>query len=756
MTSFGNEEIAVEAMKSGALDYIVKSPEAFSEMPRLVERALREWRLLQERKQADGALRVLLERYRQLVENANEAIVVAQDGRLKFVNPMACEITGYPEEELASLPFVDLVYPNDREMVVSLYLKRLKGDPLLDRYVFRILTKGGAIKWVEIGAGLIEWEDQPATLNLLTDITARKQAEEALLESEAKLRSIFRAAPVGIGVDSNRVILEVNETLCRMTGYSRDELIGQEAKLLHPTTEDYDYVGQEKYRQISEKGTGTVETRIRRKDGEIIHVLLSATPIDKKDLKKGVTFTVLDITERKQVEEALRRSEGRFKELYDNAPIGYHEFDAEGRITRVNRTELEMLGYTKEEMLGRNIWDFIVERESEEVVKAKLAAKIPLKHPMERTYRRKDGTDLSVLIQDRLIKDEEGRATGIRTTIQDITERKRVEEALRESEEKYRNLFENAVEGIFRTTPEGRFLIANPALARIYGYDSPEEMIESITDLAGQVYADPEERQAFTRAMEEEGEVKGYELQLKRKDGSGLWVSMNARVVRDEAGEILYYEGLAEDITPRKKSEEKLLESLESLRRAMRTTIQVMVAAVETRDPYTAGHQKRVTDLARALAKELGLDQETIEGIRMAGSIHDLGKISVPAEILSKPTKLTEIEFALIKAHSQYGYEILKDVESPWPLADMVLQHHERMDGSGYPQGLMGEAILLEARILAVADVVESISSHRPYRPGHGIAAALEEIEQNAGVLYDRNVVEACLRLFREKGFRFE
>ncbi len=140
----------------------------------------------------------------------------------------------------------------------------------------------------------------------------------------------------------------------------------------------------------------------------------------------------------------------------------------------------------------------------------------------------------------------------------------------------------------------------------------------------------------------------------------------------------------------------------------------------------------------------------------MAGSIHDLGKISVPAEILSKPTKLTEIEFALIKAHSQYGYEILKAVESPWPLADMVLQHHERMDGSGYPQGLKGEAILLEARILAVADVVESISSHRPYRPGHGIAAALEEIEQNAGVLYDRNVVEACLRLFREKGFVFE
>jgi HD-GYP domain-containing protein (c-di-GMP phosphodiesterase class II) len=255
--------------------------------------------------------------------------------------------------------------------------------------------------------------------------------------------------------------------------------------------------------------------------------------------------------------------------------------------------------------------------------------------------------------------------------------------------------------------------------------------------------------------MEEKGEVKEYELQLKRKDGSLLWVSMNARAVRDKAGKTLYYEGLAVDITARKKSEEKLRESLESLRRAMRTTIQVMVAAVETRDPYTAGHQKRVTELARALAQEMGLPKDTIEGIRMAGSIHDLGKISVPAEILSKPTQLSEPEFALIKTHSQSGYEILKDVESPWPLAEIVLQHHERLDGSGYPQGLKGEAILLEARILAVADVVESISSHRPYRPAYGIAEALKEIEQNAGVLYDREVVEAALRLFRKKGFNF-
>jgi putative nucleotidyltransferase with HDIG domain len=186
------------------------------------------------------------------------------------------------------------------------------------------------------------------------------------------------------------------------------------------------------------------------------------------------------------------------------------------------------------------------------------------------------------------------------------------------------------------------------------------------------------------------------------------------------------------------------------------TTIQVMVSAVEARDPYTSGHQIRSADLARAIAKEMGLPQDKIDGIRMAGSIHDIGKLSIPAEILSKPTKLSDIEFSLIKAHAQRGYEMLRDVESPWPLAQIVYQHHERMDGSGYPRNLKGEEICIEARVLSVADVVEAMASHRPYRPGLGIDAALKEIEKNRGTFYDNTAADACLRLFREKGFKLE
>ena len=213
---------------------------------------------------------------------------------------------------------------------------------------------------------------------------------------------------------------------------------------------------------------------------------------------------------------------------------------------------------------------------------------------------------------------------------------------------------------------------------------------------------------------------------------------------------------LQADIREREHAEEQLQQTLESLRKAVSATVQVMVSAVETRDPYTAGHQLRSANLAQAIATEMGLPQDKIEGIRMAGSIHDIGKLSIPAEILSKPTKLSEIEFSLIKEHARQGYEILKNVESPWPLAEIVRQHHERMDGSGYPRNLKRTEILIEARILAVADVVEAMASHRPYRPGLGIDLALSEIEKNRGIFYDDAVADACLRLFREKGFQLE
>ena len=193
----------------------------------------------------------------------------------------------------------------------------------------------------------------------------------------------------------------------------------------------------------------------------------------------------------------------------------------------------------------------------------------------------------------------------------------------------------------------------------------------------------------------------------------------------------------------------ELTQSLDKLRKAFGGAIQAMSLAIEARDPYTSGHQRRTADLARAIAGEIGLPRDIIDGIRMAGMIHDIGKISVPAEILSKPGEITAYEYGLIKMHPETGYAIIKEIEFPWPIADIVRQHHERIDGSGYPLGLSGDRILIEARILAVADVVDATSSHRPYRPARGIDVALVEITDKSGILYDSDAVDACVRVFQ-------
>jgi HD-GYP domain-containing protein (c-di-GMP phosphodiesterase class II) len=247
------------------------------------------------------------------------------------------------------------------------------------------------------------------------------------------------------------------------------------------------------------------------------------------------------------------------------------------------------------------------------------------------------------------------------------------------------------------------------------------------------------------------------EIPILRKDGSirlALWNSAN--IYAEGGTTLLTTIAQGQDITERKRAEEELRQSYVKLQRALEGTVNVLASAIELRDPYTAGHQRRVTQLACAIANEMGLPQEQIEGLRMAGLIHDLGKMNIPAEILSKPGPLSDLQYGLIKMHPQASHSILKGIQFPWPLAHIVLQHHERLDGSGYPQSLSGEEIMLEARILAVADVVEAMASHRPYRPPRGLDAALEEISQNRGVLYDPEVVDVCLTLFTEKGFAFE
>ncbi len=336
--------------------------------------------------------------------------------------------------------------------------------------------------------------------------------------------------------------------------------------------------------------------------------------------------------------------------------------------------------------------------------------------------------------------------------LSELEERKRMEEALRESEAKYRSLFENSLDVDFITSRNGEIIDINQAGSELFGYSRMELLSMNIKE----IYANPPDRFKFISKIEEQGFLRNYLIDFKNKSGKKINCLASTVVRRDKSGRIIGYEGVLRDITEKKKTEEELKSSMDKLKRALEGTIQAMAKTVEMRDPYTAGHQQRVSNLARAIAREMGLSKENIDEIGLAAIIHDIGKIYVPAEILSKPGKITEIEFNLIKTHTQVGYDILKTIEFTWPIAQIIQQHHERMNGSGYPLGLAGKDILLEARILAVADVVEAMSSHRPYRPSLGIEKAIEEISCNRGVLYDSDVADACLRLFQKKEFEFD
>ena len=241
-----------------------------------------------------------------------------------------------------------------------------------------------------------------------------------------------------------------------------------------------------------------------------------------------------------------------------------------------------------------------------------------------------------------------------------------------------------------------------------------------------------------------------HEYRFRRGDGSYIFVQDELHRL---ASPVPRFIGVWTDISQRYQLEQSATQYAEKLEKTMFETVDAVAKLTELRDPYTSGHEKRVGEISAAIAAEMGFDKKFQEGLRIAGLLHDIGKIGVPTEILVKPSRLSAGEYALVKEHTEFGHDVLKNIDFPWPVADIARQHHERIDGSGYPLGLKGEQITMEARIVAIADVVESMASHRPYRPGLGIEVALAEIEQNAGKLYDIDAASACLRLFREKSY---
>lgn len=523
------------------------------------------------RKHSEKELRESEERYRLLVENANDLVVkVDLEGRFLFVSPSYCDLFGMRSEDLLNKQFMPLVHEDDRAATAEA-LQSLFKPPHTAYMVQRAMTKHGW-RWLAWSdkAILDENGDVVAIVGVGRDITERKQAEEALFKREAELESIFRAAPIGIGVVVNRVFTKVNTGFLDITGYSRDEILGQSSRLIYPDEAEFERTGAERQKQYAEIGTGTLETRWRRKNGEVFDVLVSSAPLSPGDPSAGDTFTAVDITERNKTLAALRSSEEQFRTLYENAPVGILQTTLDGRYINANPQLAAMYGYdTAEELLdhvhsiGEEIYADSEERERL-IEQIRLYGEVKY-HESKR--RRRNGEEFWVSMSLRAAYNEDGAIEHLDGFTIDITKRKWMEETLRDRELKFRNFFEHSAEGILLSSDKNIITEANPAAAEILGYSSPDELIGTVsTDL---LHPDDVARVPIVgvRPEAKRGGVIKIERRYRRADGSYVPVDSTIKFLADTG----IHHVIFRDITERKKAEAVLVQAKEAAEAASRT-----------------------------------------------------------------------------------------------------------------------------------------------------------------------------------------
>jgi PAS domain S-box-containing protein/putative nucleotidyltransferase with HDIG domain len=584
----------------------------------------------------------------------------------------------------------------------------------------------------------------------------RKHAEHKLAESEARYRTLAQRSPLAIFVSRNKKdndeILLVNEACLKLFGASSpEELVGRSAvDLFHP---DSRTLVRKRIRKATSRTVPFIEAQIVRLDGTPVDVDVSAAPL--KDQGLPATQVVLrDITERKEAERERSRAEKFFRDTFEKADVGIaHVNVTDGGWLRVNQRLCDMLGYSREELLATTFAALTHPDDVDENVRhyRMMLAGEESAYTVDKRYLRKDGSTIWVHANIVMIRTEDETPDYMLDVVTDITERKMAEKALASSESRLKAMFEQAPVGIaVLESPGGRIQETNARYLEITGW-SEEEMVARGWE--GITHPDDVQQELTAFSKMGAGEIDGFTMAKRyvRPDDQVVWAILTVSTIK--APDL--YLCMVEDITADKAAEELAVRQAEHIERTLTSVIDIAGNIVELRDPYTAGHQRRVSELAVRIAESLGVSGHEVDDIRVAGLLHDIGKAGVPTEILGKPGMLSPVEFTLIKGHVEAGYRLAVSANMAEPITEMIYQHHERLEGSGYPRGLTGDQMLLGAKVLAVADVVEAMMSHRPYRPALGIKAALAEIERGTGSLYDADVVEACVRLFNEDGFKF-
>jgi len=682
--------------------------------------------------------------YRQLIETMSEgAVTLSADGVILYGNVRLAEMLGRPLDQVLGTALRNYLPPSDQQALDAI-LAQARTAP--SRREINLKTSEGRLAPVYLSAARLQSEGTEMVFCLvLTDLTEQKSLQRITAEQRLSRLVLEQAAEAIVVCGEQGRVIRASQAAQQFCDGSPLLRPFAEAFPLRTDASDPFHLAP----VLQGETLRNVDVALDRQ-GQKLDLLLNAGPLLSGRQILGCVITLTDITERKRAEEALRESEEKYRTLVENASESIL-IAQDGRLKFVNRMASDISGYSEQELCSRPFLEFIQPGDRDMVeqyyMKRLKGNGVPPRYAFRLIH--KDGSIRWMEIDAVLIVWEGKPATL--NFLSDITERKRMEVELSQAEGNFRLSLEESPLGIRIVSIDGKVLYANRAILDLYGYDDVEELRSTPVKKRYTPASYTEFQLRKKKRMNGEDYPSKYEISIITKTGE----IRHLQVFRKE---ILWdgqkqFQAIYQDITEHKKAEDKLRETLSGLHNALSGIIQVLSAVSEKRDPYTAGHQRRVADLAQAIAQKLGLPPDRVEGIRVAGVIHDIGKLSIPAEILSKPARLSEIEYKMIQSHAQVGHDILGEVKFVWPIAKMILQHHERMDGSGYPQGLKGDDILLESRILAVSDVIEAMASHRPYRAALGIEAALKEIENNKGLLYDPAVVSACLTLFREKGY---
>ncbi len=858
----GTEDIGIRR-KDGSLLYVSIAGARLDIGGRTVAVAV--FHDVDERRRADEALRASEQRFHTIFDFVTDGIIIheLETGAFVEVNRSICELLGYTREELLALDIDRL--SADRSAAASQeslqYISRaVAGEP--QSFEWQARAKDGHRLWIEVRLRRVAFNERDYLLSTAHHITGRKLAAEALAYRDKILRATALGTAHLVRADTfDSGILQALRTVGEALGVDRVLLIGDNPggsmPTLHHCWEDpgvpihlqqsafspgaFDPSAITAWRAPLRAGQPVV-THLREATGTIQELMTSIGSQSKlmmpilvggeywgnigldscraerewqaTEIQVLETFaTVIGIAIlRNRTRLGLERSEAQLSNALTVARAGHWEYDPEADVYtfndnffRIFRTTAEAVGgyrMSSAEYVRRFVHPDDAVMIGQEMRAATAKTEGDCAREFEHRTLYSGGATGHVAVRCLIERDPHGRIVRRYGVNQDITERKRVEEALRRSNRALRTLSVGN-ETLVRAEHEPQFL---------------ESMCRVLVDIGGYEtawigYAEDDEARSVRvagvagahREYVEQARVSWADVELGRgPTGTAIRTGkpqINADFAsnpsvsawRDAALRSGFHSNIAlpliDDgrvfgaltIYSRERdsfSEEEVRlltefsndlafgivslrtrlareEGIARLRRAIFSTVQALANTVELRDPYTAGHQRRVAELARAIAAKLGHPAHTLDGIYLAALIHDIGKIRVPAEILSKPGKLSGLEHQLVKTHVQAGYEIVKAVEFPWPVADMILQHHERFDGSGYPNCLKGDAILPGARVIAVADVIEAMTAHRPYRPALGVEAALAEIGNGRGIRYDAAAVDACVALFRDEGFAF-